>query len=114
MQVSSTPTVITDPHEPAQPMLPMPRLVVLGRADNTHRHEVILRLDASLLQRLDRVASGPRSLLVETALRYMVEELEQSPQQGPVFVHAQQIRAFAPQARRLEGDCSDGSDDMDD
>lgn len=78
----------SQPHRPLSATLvgsqsgKTPRMVILGRPDVSLREPVSLHLDSTLLKRLDAVASGSRSLLIEMALRAMVDQLEDIDRRG--------------------------------
>lgn len=65
-----------------RPKGPTPRLVILGSPDISLREQITVHLDPALLDRLEAVASGSHSLLIEMALRSMVEQLEEIDRQG--------------------------------
>lgn len=69
------------------------RLVVVGRGETRGRRPHLLRLRESLYQELKEVADGQTYLLVEVALRRMIDELKARPVNPVEIIQAKDLDA---------------------
>ena len=78
------------------------RLVVIGRGETRGRRPHLLRIRESLYQELKSVADGQFYLLVETALRRMIDDLKTRPVNPVEMIRAEEMDACQEDERLLE------------
>ena len=69
------------------------RLVVVGRGETRGRRPHLLRLRESLYQELKEVADGQTYLLIEIAMRRLIDELKSRPVNPVEVIQAQTLDA---------------------
>lgn len=78
------------------------RLVVVGRGETRGRRPHLLRLRESLYQELKTVADGQTYLLIEIAMRRLINELKARPVSPVEIVQAQDLDATQLDEHLLE------------
>lgn len=78
------------------------RLVVVGRGETRGRRPHLLRLRESLYQELKEVADGQTYLLVEIALRRLIDDLKSRPVNPVEIIQAQELDASQEDERLLD------------
>jgi hypothetical protein len=69
------------------------RLVVVGRGETRGRRPHLLRLRESLYQELKEVADGQTYLLIEIAMRRLIDDLKSRPVNPVEIIQAQDLDA---------------------
>lgn len=78
------------------------RLVVVGRGETRGRRPHLLRLRESLYQELKEVADGQTYLLIEIAMRRLIDDLKGRPVNPVEVIQAQELDASQEDERLLE------------
>ncbi len=78
------------------------RLVVIGRGETRGRRPHLVRIRESLYQELKEVADGQFYLLVETALRRMIDELKARPTNPVEMIKAEEMDATQEDEKLVE------------
>lgn len=77
------------------------RLVVIGRGETRGRRPHLVRIRESLYQELKEVADGQFYLLVEIALRRMIDELKARPVNPVEMIKAEEMDATQEDERQV-------------
>jgi hypothetical protein len=78
------------------------RLVVVGRGETRGRRPHLLRLRESLYQELKEVADGQTYLLIEIAMRRLIDDLKSRPVNPVEIIQAQDLDASQLDEHLLE------------
>jgi hypothetical protein len=82
-------------HEMATKKQPLSalKLVIYGQGSTEHRGATLLRMSDRLREELAEVAQGPLYLLIEVAVRKMIDELKAQPSGNVKVIDASEIVA---------------------
>lgn len=78
------------------------RLIVIGRGETRGRRPHLVRIRESLYKELNEVAGGQFYLLVETALRRMIDDLKTRPISPVEIIKAETMDASREDERLVE------------